>query len=68
MAAAEMLDSVVSRERVNGKAPRGALCVGDNFTLTDIALCPWFEQAGAFEQLSEFRLPFGCVISPNGAG
>jgi hypothetical protein len=34
---------------------------GDRFTLTDIALYPWFEQAGALAQLSEFRLPLGCV-------
>ena len=35
--------------------------LGDRFTLADIALYPWFEQVRALEQLSEFRLPLGCV-------
>ena len=34
---------------------------GDRFTLADISLYPWFEQVGALEQLSELRLPLGCV-------
>ena len=61
--AAEMLDSVWFLENeVMAKRPRrGPYVFGDRFTLTDIALCPWFEQAGALEQLSEFRLPLGCV-------
>ncbi len=61
--AAEMLDSVWFLENeLMAKRPGGGPYVfGDRFTLTDIALCPWFEQAGALEQLSEFRLPLGCV-------
>jgi glutathione S-transferase len=61
--AAEMLDSVWFLENeVMAKLPGGGPYVfGDRFTLTDIALYPWFEQAGALEQLSEFRLPLGCV-------
>jgi glutathione S-transferase len=61
--AAEMLDSVWFLENeVMAKRPGGGPYVfGDRFTLTDIALYPWFEQAGALEQLSEFRLPLGCV-------
>jgi len=35
--------------------------LGDRFTLADIALYPWFEQVSALQQLSEFRLPLGCV-------
>ena len=61
--AAEMLDSVRFLENeVIAKRPAGGPYVfGDRFTLADIALYPWFEQAGALEQLSEFRLPLGCV-------
>jgi glutathione S-transferase len=58
---AEMIDSVWFLENeVIGKR-RGPYALGDRFTLADIALYPWFEQVGALEQLSEFRLPPGCV-------
>jgi len=61
--AAEMFDTVWFLENeLMAKRPGGGPYVfGDRFTLTDIALFPWFEQAGALEQLSEFRLPLGCV-------
>ena len=61
--AAEMLDSVWFLENeLMAKRPGGGPYVfGDRFTLTDIALYPWFEQVGALAQLSEFRLPLGCV-------
>src|SRR5262245_22114278 len=61
--AAEMLDSVRFLENeVMAKRPgRGPYVFGDRFTLVDIALHPWFEQVGALEQFSEFRLPHRCV-------
>ena len=61
--AAEMLDSVwfLENEVVTKRPGSGPYVFGDRFTLADIALYPWFEQVGALEQLSEFRLPLGCV-------
>jgi glutathione S-transferase len=57
---AEMIDSVWFLENeVIGKRS-GPYALGDRFTLADIALYPWFEQVGALERLSEFRLPPGC--------
>jgi glutathione S-transferase len=60
---ADMLDSVWFIEKqVMAKRPgRGPYVLGDRFTLAVIALHPWFEQVGAFERLSEFRLPDRCV-------
>ena len=61
--AAEMLDSVwfLENEVMTKRQGRGPYVFGDRFTLADIALYPWFEQVRALEQLSEFRLPLGCV-------
>ena len=61
--AAEVLDSVwfLENEVVTRRPGRGPYVFGDRFTLADIALYPWFEQVGALEQLSEFRLPLDCV-------
>lgn len=39
----------------------GAYAFGAQFTLLDLTLHPWFEQLGALEQFSEFRLPHGCL-------
>jgi len=39
----------------------GDYALDKRFTLADIALYPWFEQVGALEQLSEFKLPPGCA-------
>ena len=67
----EMLDSVwiLENELMAKRLGGGPYVFGDCFTLADIALYPWFEQVGALEQLSEFRLPLGCVAPfPNGAG
>ena len=60
---AEMVDSVwfLENEVMAKRSGRGPYVFGDRFTLADIALHPWFEQAGALEQLSEFRLPPDCV-------
>jgi glutathione S-transferase len=61
--AAEMVDSVrfIENELMARRSGRGPYAFGDRFTLADIALYPWFEQAGALEQFSEFRLPPGCT-------
>jgi glutathione S-transferase len=61
--AAEMLDSVwfLENEVMAKRSRGGPYVLGDRFTLADIALHPWFEQVGAFEQLSTFRLPHRCV-------
>jgi glutathione S-transferase len=60
---AQMLDSVwfIENEVIAKRRGRGPYVLGDRFTLVDIALHPWFEQVGALEQVSEFRLPPGCV-------
>src|SRR5262249_31939802 len=61
--AAEMRDSVrfIENEVMAKRPAGGPYVLGDRFTLADIALHPWFEQVDAFEQLSEFQLPQGCV-------
>jgi glutathione S-transferase len=60
---AQMFDSIQFLEdEVMAKRPGGGPYVfGDRFTLVDITLYPWFEQLGALEQFSQFRLPNGCV-------
>jgi glutathione S-transferase len=57
-----MLDSLwfLENEVMAKRRGTGPYLFGERFTLADIALYPWFEQAGALEQLSEFRLPPGC--------
>jgi glutathione S-transferase len=57
----EMVDSVWFLENEVMGRRSGPYALGDQFTLADIALYPWFEQVGALEQLSEFRLPPRCV-------
>jgi glutathione S-transferase len=59
----EMLDSLwlLEDELMAKRLGGGPYVFGDRFTLTDIALYPWFEQVGALEQLNEFRLPLDCV-------
>jgi glutathione S-transferase len=61
--AAEITESILFLENeVMAKRPgNGPYVFGQQFTLTDIAPYPWFEQVSALEQLSEFRLPPGCV-------
>jgi glutathione S-transferase len=58
---ADMLDGVrfIENELMAKRPGEGPYVFGDRFTLADIALYPWFEQVGALEQLSEFRLPSG---------
>jgi len=60
---AQMFESIQFLENeVMAKRPgSGPYVFGDRFTLADITLYPWFEQLGALEQFSEFRLPNGCV-------
>lgn len=60
---ADMIDSVwfLENEVMGKRQGRGPHLFGDRLTLADIALYPWFEQLGALEQLSEFRLPPGCI-------
>jgi len=60
---ADMLDGVrfIENELMAKRPGEGPYVFGDRFTLADIALYPWFEQVGALEQLSEFRLPAGCT-------
>jgi glutathione S-transferase len=58
---ADMLDGVrfIENEMMAKRPGEGPYVFGDRFTLADVALYPWFEQLGALEQLSEFRLPPG---------
>ena len=38
----------------------GSYLLGDQFTLADIALYPWFEQAATLARFSAFRMPADC--------
>jgi glutathione S-transferase len=60
---ADMLDGVrfIENELMAKRPGEGPYVFGDRFTLADTALYPWFEQVGALEQLSEFRLPADCT-------
>jgi glutathione S-transferase len=60
---AQIRDSVwvLENELMAKRRGSGPYALGDRFTLVDIALHPWFEQVGALEQFSEFRLPHDCV-------
>jgi glutathione S-transferase len=60
---AQMFDSIQFLENeVMARRPEGGPYVfGGRFTLVDITLYPWFEQVGALQQFSDFRLPDGCI-------
>jgi glutathione S-transferase len=58
---AEMVESVRFLED-EGMAKRegGPYLLGANFTLADIALYPWFEQAPTLERFGAFKMPEAC--------
>jgi glutathione S-transferase len=59
--AAEMAKDVrFLEEQALGRRTDGPYLLGSQFTLADIALHPWFEQAATLERLSAFRMPKDC--------
>jgi glutathione S-transferase len=54
---AEMVDAVRYMEREGMHVGRGPYLLGKEFTLADVVLYPWFEQANTLEKFSEFRVP-----------
>jgi glutathione S-transferase len=58
---AEMAESVRFLESAMGEqAADGPYLLGGQFTLADIALYPWFEQAATLEKFSDFKMPVDC--------
>lgn len=58
---AEMVATVrVLEAAVTAQPGGGSYLLGDQFTLADIALYPWFEQAATLERFSPFRMPADC--------
>lgn len=55
----QMFDSIqfLENELMAKRPGGGPYAFGNRFTLVDITLYPWFEQVGALQQFSEFRLP-----------
>lgn len=51
---------VLERAMADRPGPEGTYLMGEQFTLADIALYPWFEQAGTLQRFSAFRMPDGC--------
>jgi glutathione S-transferase len=59
---AEMVESVRFLERETiGRRKTGPYLLGAHFTLADIALYPWFEQAPTLARFSAFNLPTDCT-------
>jgi glutathione S-transferase len=58
---AEMEESIRFLEReAMGKPKRRPYLLGEDLTLADIALYPWFEQVATLQRFSEFRMPAEC--------
>ena len=58
---AEMVGSVrVLEAAVTARSDDEPYLLGDQFTLADIALYPWFEQAATLARFSAFRMPADC--------
>ncbi len=58
---AAMIESVrVLDAAVTEQPGGGPYLLGDQFTLADIALYPWFEQAATLARFSAFRMPADC--------
>lgn len=59
---AEMVESVRFLEReTTGRRKQGPYLLGSGFTLADIALYPWFEQAPTLARFSAFEMPADCA-------
>jgi glutathione S-transferase len=56
----EMAASVLHFENELRKVNQGPYALGENFTVADIALYPWFEQAPTLERFSAFKMPKDC--------
>lgn len=59
---ADIVEHVRFLERAGtGRSEDGPYLLGTQFTLADIALYPWFEQAATLERFSAFRMPTDCT-------
>jgi glutathione S-transferase len=54
---AEMVSAVRYLEREGMHVGRGPYLIGKEFSLADVVLYPWFEQASTLEKFSEFKMP-----------
>jgi glutathione S-transferase len=57
----KQLDAAITRLEHDGMSRRSdGYLLGDQFTLADIALYPWFEQLATLERFGMFRMPAAC--------
>jgi glutathione S-transferase len=54
---AEMVEDVLYLEQEGMGKSKGPYLLGEQFTLADVVLYPWFEQVSTLEKFSAFKMP-----------